>query len=67
MYISKVSLINYRNFENAKFLFKKGINTIIGENGSGIFTSLFIDAMIGSAANGTFSDTLLKGAHQIGL
>lgn len=35
MYISKVSLINYRNFENAKFLFNKGINTIIGENGSG--------------------------------
>lgn len=35
MYISKVSLINYRNFENTKFLFSKGINTIIGENGSG--------------------------------
>tara|TARA_R110002126_G_scaffold193556_1_gene341870 strand:+ start:1151 stop:3292 length:2142 start_codon:yes stop_codon:yes gene_type:complete len=35
MYISKVSLINYKNFANAKFLFNKGINTIIGENGSG--------------------------------
>jgi predicted ATP-dependent endonuclease of OLD family len=35
MYISKVSLVNYRNFKNAKFLFNKGINTIIGENGSG--------------------------------
>ncbi|CAA0151581.1 ATP-dependent nuclease [Tenacibaculum maritimum] len=35
MYISKVSLINYKNFSNAKFLFNKGINTIIGENGSG--------------------------------
>ena len=35
MYISKVSLVNYRNFENAKFHFNKGINTIIGENGSG--------------------------------
>lgn len=35
MYISKVSLINYRNFANANFNFKKGINTIIGENGSG--------------------------------
>lgn len=35
MYISKVSLLNYRNFANAKFVFKKGINTIIGENGSG--------------------------------
>lgn len=35
MYISKVSLINYKNFANAKFLFNKGVNTIIGENGSG--------------------------------
>ncbi|MBZ4191707.1 ATP-dependent nuclease [Niabella beijingensis] len=40
MYISKVSLVNYRNFLNAKFLFKEGINTIIGENGSGK-TNLF--------------------------
>lgn len=35
MYISKVSLVNYRNFANANFQFNKGINTIIGENGSG--------------------------------
>ena len=35
MYISKVSVVNYRNFANANFLFEKGINTIIGENGSG--------------------------------
>lgn len=40
MYISKVSLVNYRNFPNAKFMFNKGINTIIGENGSGK-TNLF--------------------------
>lgn len=35
MHLSKVSLVNYRNFEFAKFLFKPGVNTIIGENGSG--------------------------------
>ncbi|MDB5118860.1 MAG: hypothetical protein JWN56_78 [Sphingobacteriales bacterium] len=35
MYISKVTLLNYRNFANANFQFQKGINTIIGENGSG--------------------------------
>lgn len=35
MYISKVSLVNYRNFRNNKFSFEKGVNTIIGENGSG--------------------------------
>jgi len=40
MHISKLSLINYRNFANTKLLFKKGINTIIGENGSGK-TNLF--------------------------
>lgn len=40
MYISKVVLRNYRNFKNSKFEFKKGINTIIGENGAGK-TNLF--------------------------
>ncbi len=35
MYISKVTLVNYRNFSNAYFIFNEGINTIIGENGSG--------------------------------
>jgi putative ATP-dependent endonuclease of OLD family len=35
MHISKLSLINYRNFLNAKLIFQKGINTLIGENGSG--------------------------------
>lgn len=29
MYISKVSIRNYRNFLNSNFVFKKGINTII--------------------------------------
>lgn len=43
MHISKLSLVNYRNFLNAKLLFSKGINTLIGENGSGktnIFTAM---------------------------
>lgn len=40
MHITKLSLVNYRNFKNVKFLFDKGINTIIGENGSGK-TNLF--------------------------
>jgi putative ATP-dependent endonuclease of OLD family len=35
MYIQTLSIRNYRNFDNAKFSFKRGINTIIGENGSG--------------------------------
>lgn len=40
MYISKLSLVNYRNFKNVRLLFNEGINTIIGENGSGK-TNLF--------------------------
>jgi putative ATP-dependent endonuclease of the OLD family len=35
MHISKVCLVNFRNFATAKLIFRKGINTIIGENGSG--------------------------------
>ncbi|EKS6727098.1 AAA family ATPase [Enterobacter mori] len=40
MHITKLSLVNYRNFKNVKLLFSNGINTIIGENGSGK-TNLF--------------------------
>lgn len=35
MFISSLSIRNFRNFKKAKFNFKNGINTIIGENGSG--------------------------------
>ncbi len=35
MHISKLTLVNYRNFANAKLRFSKGVNTIIGENGAG--------------------------------
>ena len=40
MYISSLSIRNFRNFNSAKFHFKNGINTVIGENGSGK-TNLF--------------------------
>lgn len=40
MYISKLSIRNFRNFRSSKFEFQNGINTIIGENGSGK-TNLF--------------------------
>ena len=35
MYISKLSIRNFRNFRNISLSFQKGVNTIIGENGSG--------------------------------
>jgi putative ATP-dependent endonuclease of OLD family len=40
MHISRVQLVNYRNFERANVIFHKGVNTVIGENGSGK-TNLF--------------------------
>ncbi|MFP8892074.1 ATP-dependent nuclease [Chryseobacterium sp. EZn1] len=35
MYISRLSLRNFRNFNSASLSFTKGVNTIIGENGAG--------------------------------
>lgn len=70
MYISKVSLVNYRNFANTYFNFNKGINTIIGENGSGktnVFKAvrlLLEDASLQFAYKlneGDFNRTLDKG------
>jgi len=40
MHISRIQLVNFRNFERADAVFNKGVNTIIGENGSGK-TNLF--------------------------
>lgn len=40
MYISSLAIRNFRNFKQAKFYFQNGINTVIGENGSGK-TNLF--------------------------
>lgn len=35
MFISKLGIQNFRNFKNVSLNFQKGVNTIIGENGSG--------------------------------
>ncbi|MCD1257658.1 AAA family ATPase [Paenibacillus athensensis] len=35
MYISRIDIRNFRNFQNASFHFTDGVNTLIGENGSG--------------------------------
>ncbi|ERW07656.1 ATP-dependent endonuclease [Pseudomonas aeruginosa] len=58
MYISKLSLINYRNFSNTKLLFNKGTNTIIGENGSGK-TNLF------RAIRLLLDDNMLRSAYRL--
>lgn len=41
MHISSLKIKNFRNFINAEFVFKKGVNTILGENGSGKTNALF--------------------------
>ena len=58
MYISKISLVNYRNFANVAFLFNNGINTIIGENGAGK-TNLF------RAIRLLLDDNLLSSAYKL--
>lgn len=58
MYISKLSLVNYRNFPNAKFIFRKGVNTIIGENGSGK-TNLF------RAIRLLLDDNMIRSAYRL--
>jgi len=35
MHISELRIRHFRNFLNARFTFRKGVNTLIGENGSG--------------------------------
>ncbi len=35
MYIKKIRLKNYRNYEEASFEFEKGVNLLVGENGAG--------------------------------
>lgn len=58
MHISKLTLVNYRNFANAKFLFKKGVNTLIGENGAGK-TNVF------RALRLLLDDTMIRAAHRL--
>lgn len=58
MYISKVSIRNYRNFMNSTFEFTNETNTIIGENGSGK-TNLF------RALRLILDDNLYKYAYQL--
>lgn len=41
MYISKMYIRNFRNFCSQNFLFQPGVNTLIGENGSGKTNAFF--------------------------
>jgi putative ATP-dependent endonuclease of OLD family len=35
MHLSRLTLVNYRNFESASLHFNKGVNTLVGENSAG--------------------------------
>jgi len=41
MHISELRIRHFRNFLSARFTFRKGVNTLIGENGSGKTNALF--------------------------
>ncbi|MCK4784031.1 MAG: AAA family ATPase [Desulfobacteraceae bacterium] len=41
MHISELRIRHFRNFLNARFTFRKGVNTLIGENGSGKTNALY--------------------------
>lgn len=58
MHISELCLVNYRNFANARLLFAKGTNTIIGENGSGK-TNLF------RAIRLLLDDNMIRSAYRL--
>lgn len=58
MHISRLRLVNYRNFDRANVAFNKGVNTIIGENGSGK-TNLF------RAIRLLLDDGLLRMAYRL--
>ena len=58
MHISKLTLVNYRNFASAALTFTKGVNTVIGENGSGK-TNLF------RAIRLLLDDSMLRSASRL--
>lgn len=58
MHISKLNLVNYRNFLRTSLIFQKGTNTIIGENGAGK-TNAF------RAIRLLLDDNLLRSAYKL--
>ena len=58
MHISKLTLINYRNFRNTTLNFKRGVNTIIGENGSGKSNILRAIRLL-------LDDTMVRAAYRL--
>lgn len=70
MYISSLSIVNYKNFKNVTFSFvKDSVNTIIGENASGktnVFQAmrLVLDESLPSNAKQLQSEDFHRGLRQ---
>ncbi|MEL5638805.1 AAA family ATPase [Serratia ureilytica] len=58
MHISKLTLVNYRNFKNTSLQFHKGVNTVIGENGSGKSNILRAIRLL-------LDDTMVRAAYRL--
>ncbi|MGL6380562.1 ATP-dependent nuclease [Aeromonas hydrophila] len=58
MHISKLTLVNYRNFRNTTLRFQRGVNTIIGENGSGKSNILRAIRLL-------LDDNMVRAAHRL--
>lgn len=58
MHISRLDVRNFRNFAKASFLFKEGVNTLIGENGSGKTNAFYAIRLL-------LDDTLSRRANML--
>ena len=58
MHISGLTIRNFRNFHKAKFVFTKGVNTLIGENGAGKSNALYAIRLL-------IDDTLARRAIRL--
>lgn len=66
MHISRLCLVNYRNFANTHLSFEPGVNTILGENGSGKSNAfralrLLLDSSLLASAYKIDSDDFHRG------
>ena len=68
MYVSKLTLSNFRSYQNLELNLKPGVNTFIGSNGAGktnIAESLIFLAFLSSHRTPTNQPLISLGADQV--